>query len=58
MDFITNQGEKIGSLDVAVSKDKVVTINRIRDVKTVSVRDRNTGEVSTETFIGELPFGK
>lgn len=58
MDIISNQGEKIGSQDVAISTDKVVTINRIRDITTVSVRDRNTGKVSSETFVGDSPFGK
>jgi hypothetical protein len=59
MDFINNKGEKIGSLDVAVSNDKVVTINRLNGVvTTVAVRDRNTGKVTTETFLGDSPFGK
>jgi hypothetical protein len=58
MDYINNKGEKIGSLNTAVSNDKSVTINRLNDVTTVTVRDRNTGEVSTETFIGDSPFGK
>jgi hypothetical protein len=58
MDIISNQGDKIGSQDVAISNDKVVTINRIRDITTVSIRDRNTGKVSSETFIGDSLFGK
>lgn len=58
MDYIDNKGEKIGSLTVSISNDKSVVINRIRDVTTVSVRDRNTGKVSTETFFGDSPFGK
>ena len=58
MDYINNKGEKIESLNTAVSNDKSVTINRLNDVTTVTVRDRNTGEVSTETFIGDSPFGK
>jgi hypothetical protein len=58
MDYINNKDEKIGSLTVAVSNDKSVTINRLNDVTTVIVRDRNTGKVSSETFIGDSPFGK
>ena len=58
MDYINNNGEKIGSLTVAISKDKTVTINHLNDVTTVSTRDRNTGKVSTETFIGDSPYGK
>jgi hypothetical protein len=58
MDYINNKGEKIGSLTVAISNDKSVTINRLNDVTIVSTRDRNTGEVSSETFVGDSPFGK
>ena len=58
MDYINNNGEKIGSLTVAISKDKTVTINHLNDFTTVSTRDRNTGKVSTETFIGDSPYGK
>jgi hypothetical protein len=43
MDYINNKGEKIGSLDIAISNDRNVTINRLNDVTTVTVRDRNTG---------------
>jgi hypothetical protein len=56
--YINNKGEKIGSLDIAISNDKSVTINRINDVTTVTVRDRITGKVSSETFVGDSPFGK
>jgi hypothetical protein len=58
MDIINNKGEKIGSLTNAVSSDPSITINRIHDVTIVSTRDRNTGEVTTETFIGDSPYGK
>lgn len=58
MDYIDNKGEKIGSLTVSISGDKVITINRVRNITTVAVRDRNTGQVSTETFFGDSPFGK
>ena len=58
MDYINNKGEKIGSLIVAISNEKTVTINRLGDVTTISVRDRNTGKVDSETFFGDSPFGK
>ncbi len=58
MDYIDNRGEKIGSLTVSISADKMIVINRLRNITTVSVRDRNTGQVSTETFFGDSPFGK
>ena len=57
MDYI-NKGEKIGSLTVAISNEKTVTINRLNDVTTVTVRDRNTGKMDSETFFGDSPFGK
>jgi hypothetical protein len=53
-----NKGDKIGSLDTAISNDNVVTINRLNDVTTVTVRDRDTGKVTSETFFGDSPFGK
>jgi hypothetical protein len=53
-----NRGEKIGSLTVAISNNKRVTINRLHDVTTVSIRDHNTGEVSSETFFGDSPYGE
>ena len=58
MDYIDNQGKKIGSLTVSISNDKSIVINRLRDVTTVSVRDRNTGKVSTETFFGDSTLVK
>jgi len=58
MDYIDNKCEKIGSLTVSISADKMITINRVRNMTTVTVRDRNTGQVSTETFFGDSPFGK
>jgi len=39
MDYINNNGEKIGSLTVAIGKDKTVTINRLNDVTTVTTQD-------------------
>ena len=56
MDYINNKGEKIGSLDLSISNDKSVTITRLNDVTTVTVRDRNTGKVTSETFFGDSPF--
>jgi hypothetical protein len=58
MEINDNRGKKIGRLDVSMSKDKVVTVHELRNITTIMVRDRNTGKVSTETLIGESPFGK
>jgi len=57
MDYINNKGEVIRSLDTAISNDKSVTINRLNDVTTVTVRDRNTGKFRSETCFGDSPFG-
>jgi hypothetical protein len=58
MDYINNKGENIGSLTYSVSNDTSITINRIHDVTIVSTRDGNTGSVTTETFVGDSPYGK
>jgi len=58
MEISDNRGKKIGRLDVSISKDKVVTVHELRNVTTITVRDRNNGKVTTETLIGESPFGK
>lgn len=53
-----NNGNKIGRLDTSVSRDRVVTVHEIRNITTISTRDRNTGKVKTEILIGESPFGR
>jgi len=58
MEINDNGGKKIGRLDVSISKDKVVTVHEIRYITTITVRDRKTGKVTTDTLIGESPFGK
>jgi hypothetical protein len=42
MDHVNNKGEVVGSLTVAISNDKSITISRTPDVTIVSTRDRNT----------------
>ena len=51
------QRGEVGSITTAVSRDKSVTISRMHDVTIVTTRDRNTGEVSSEIFFGDSPFG-
>jgi hypothetical protein len=58
MDYINNNGEKIGSLTHSISNDRSITINRIGEVTTITTLDRNTGKVTSETFFGDSPFGK
>lgn len=53
-----NSGKKIGRLDVSMSKESVVTVHEIRNITTITTRDRSTGKVTTDTLIGESPFGK
>ena len=57
MQINDNSGKKIGRLDVSMSKDLVVTVHELRNITSITTRDRNTGEVETETLIGESPFG-
>jgi len=35
-----------------------VTVHELRNITTITVRDRNTGTVTTDILIGESPFGK
>jgi hypothetical protein len=58
MDRINNKGEVVGSLTVAISNDKSITINQTSDFTIVSTRDRNTGNVTTDIFVGDSPYGK
>ncbi len=58
MQINNNRGEKIGRLDISFSKDSVVSVHELNDVTTIVTRDRNTGKVTTNTLIGESPFGK
>ena len=57
MKIFDNGGRKIGRLDVSMSDDKTVTVHELRNITTITVRDHNTGKVTTETLIGESPFG-
>lgn len=58
MQINNNRGEKIGRLDISFSKDTVVSVCELNDATTIVTRDRNTGKVTTDTLIGESPFGK
>jgi len=57
MKTFDNGGKQIGRIDQSFSKDKSVTVHEIRRITTITVRDRNTGKVTTETLIGQSPFG-
>ena len=57
MKMFDNDGKQIGRIDQSFSKDKSVTVHELRNITTVTVRDRNTGKVTTETLIGQSPFG-
>jgi hypothetical protein len=48
----------VSSRTVAISNGTSITINRILDVMIVTTLDRNTSEISTDTFIGDSSFGK
>ncbi len=57
MKIFDNSRKQIGRLDVSMSNDKTVTVHELRNITTITVRDRNTGKVMTETLIGQSPFG-
>ena len=58
MQINDNRGKKIGRIDTSVSRDRIVTVHEIRNITTITTRDRNTGKVKSEILIGESPFGK
>jgi hypothetical protein len=51
-----NDGKPIGFLGTFISNERVVTVNATRQATTVTTRDRNNGQVVTETFYGTLPI--
>ena len=51
-----NHGRPIGFIETLISNDRVVTINATRQAATITTRDRNNGQVKTETFFGNLPL--
>ncbi len=57
MKTFDNGGKQIGRLDVSASNDKTATVHELRNITTITVRDRSTGKVTTETLIGQSPFG-
>ena len=58
MQINDNSGKKIGRIDTSVSRDRVVTVHEIRNITTITTRDRHSGKVKSETLISESPFGK
>jgi hypothetical protein len=57
MDFINNRGKKIVSLTTAVSNDKIVTINRVHNVTTITTIDRNRVRRPRRRFTGDSLSG-
>ena len=51
-----NEGKPIGFIETLISNERVVTINSTQHATTVTTRDRNNGQVKTETFFGSLPI--
>jgi hypothetical protein len=51
-----NNGRPIGFIETLTSNDRVVTVNQMGKVTTVTTRDRTSGQVKTETFFGTLPL--
>ena len=57
MKIFDNGGKQIGRIDQSFSKDKSVTVHELRNITTITTRDRNSGRVETETLVGESLFG-
>ena len=57
MKIFDNGGKQIGRIDQSFSKDKSVNVHELRNITTITTRDRNSGKVETETLVGESPFG-
>ena len=53
-----NSGKTIGWRETYFGSNETVNVSVVRNITTISTRDRNTGKVKTETLIGESPFGK
>ena len=53
-----NGGKTIGWRETYFGSNETVSVSVVRNITTISTRDRNTGKVKTETLIGESPFGK
>jgi hypothetical protein len=51
-----NSGKPIGFIETLFSSERVVAINQMSQVTTVTTRDRVNGQVKTETFYGSLPL--
>jgi hypothetical protein len=51
-----NNGRPIEFIETLISSERVVTVNATRQAVTVTTRDRDSGQVKTETFFGNLPF--
>jgi hypothetical protein len=53
-----NGGKTIGWRETYFGSNETVNVSVVRNIISISTRDRNTGKVKTETLIGESPFGK
>ena len=51
-----NHGKVVGWREHYTSKDESVDVSVHRNVTTVATRDRNTGKVNSNTFIGKTPL--
>jgi hypothetical protein len=47
-----NQGRPIAWQETYFSKDETVNVSVVRNVNTITTRDRNTGKVDSKTFVG------
>lgn len=55
MDYINNKKRENRVFGRCHFERQEHSINRLNDVTTVTVRNRNTGKVTSETFSGDAP---
>ena len=58
MAYMNNKGDKIGSLDTAISNDNVVAIIRLNDVTTVTVHESTHGQGHGGDFLRRFAIWK
>jgi hypothetical protein len=51
-----NQGRPIAWQETYFGKDETVNVSVVRNITTISTRDKTSGKVDSKTFIGRTPL--
>jgi len=51
-----NQGRSIAWQETYFGKDETVNVSVVRNITTISTRDKTSGKVDSKTFIGRTPL--